>query len=190
MVKNITVIDAQGNEYGATYPRRAKGLVKNGRARFVNETTICLAGPPEYAEGKQTNMEDILTNENDKEFDIPEAAADKQQDRAYIMEKIDQILADNQYLRDIVAKLGEHNLDSVGISNMVESREKTNQAMIRLLEKMLEEQSAVSGKEDLQLQQLELERQKLGMALDFLKNSGMDDEYVADAVNQIIQKLL
>ena len=31
--------------------KRAKGLVKNGRARFINENTICLACPPkEYLE--------------------------------------------------------------------------------------------------------------------------------------------
>jgi len=49
--KNIIVVDEQGNEYEATYPKRAKGLVKNGRARFINETKICLACPPnEYLE--------------------------------------------------------------------------------------------------------------------------------------------
>ena len=36
------MIDEQGNEYEATYFKRAKGLVKNGRARFVNERTLCL----------------------------------------------------------------------------------------------------------------------------------------------------
>ena len=46
MEKNVTVIDEQGHVYGATYPKRAKGLVKNGRARFVDENTICLACPP------------------------------------------------------------------------------------------------------------------------------------------------
>ncbi len=46
------MIDEQGNEYEATYPKRAKGLVKNGRARFINENTICLACPPD------TNLED------------------------------------------------------------------------------------------------------------------------------------
>ena len=48
--KNIRVVDEQGNEYEATYPQRAKGLVKNGRARFINENTICLACPPENME--------------------------------------------------------------------------------------------------------------------------------------------
>ena len=45
--KNIIVVDEQGNEYEATYPKRAKGLVKNGRARFVDENKICLACPPD-----------------------------------------------------------------------------------------------------------------------------------------------
>ena len=40
--KNIRVVDEQGNEYEATYPKRAKGFVKNGRARFVDENTIAL----------------------------------------------------------------------------------------------------------------------------------------------------
>ena len=40
-------MDEQGNEYEATYPKRAKGLVKNGRARFVSENKICLACPPD-----------------------------------------------------------------------------------------------------------------------------------------------
>ena len=46
MEKNVAVVDEQGHSYGATYPKRAKGLVKNGRARFVDENTICLACPP------------------------------------------------------------------------------------------------------------------------------------------------
>ena len=44
--KNVIVVDEQGHEYEATYPKRARGLVKNGRARFVGENKICLACPP------------------------------------------------------------------------------------------------------------------------------------------------
>ena len=57
--KNIRVVDEQGNEYEATYPKRAKGLVKNGRARFVDENTICLACPPETSleDNKMTDTE-------------------------------------------------------------------------------------------------------------------------------------
>ena len=56
--KNIIVVDEQGNEYEATYPKRAKGLVKNGRARFIDENTICLACPPD------TELEDKNMSEN------------------------------------------------------------------------------------------------------------------------------
>lgn len=44
--KNIIVVDEYGNEYEATFPKRATGLVKNGRARFIGENKICLACPP------------------------------------------------------------------------------------------------------------------------------------------------
>ncbi len=44
--KNIIVVDEQGKEYEATYPKRANGLVKNGRARFITENKICLLCPP------------------------------------------------------------------------------------------------------------------------------------------------
>ena len=58
MEKNVTVVDEQGHVYGATYPKRAKGLVKNGRARFVDENTICLACPPNQI------LEDTEMSEN------------------------------------------------------------------------------------------------------------------------------
>ena len=46
MIKSIEVVDASGNVYHSTYPKRAKGLVKHGRARFVSESRICLSCPP------------------------------------------------------------------------------------------------------------------------------------------------
>lgn len=55
--KNVIVVDEQGNEYEATYPKRAKGLVKNGRARFVGKNKICLACPPDKIM-EETKMED------------------------------------------------------------------------------------------------------------------------------------
>ena len=60
--KNIIVVDETGKEYEATYPKRAKGLVKNGRARFIDEHTICLACPPN-TELEDKNMSKITTAE-------------------------------------------------------------------------------------------------------------------------------
>jgi len=56
----VIVVDEQGNEYEATYPKRAKGLVKNGRARFVGENKICLACPPDEVL-EESNMSDKIT---------------------------------------------------------------------------------------------------------------------------------
>lgn len=58
IAKNIIVVDEQGNEYEATYLKRAKGLVKNGRARFISENKICLACPP------YTILEDTIMSNN------------------------------------------------------------------------------------------------------------------------------
>ena len=60
--KNIRVVDEQGNEYEATYPRRAKGLVKCGRARFLCENIICLACPSEI-NLEEHNMSDKTNND-------------------------------------------------------------------------------------------------------------------------------
>ena len=62
--KNIIVVDEQGNEYEATYPKRAKGLVKNGRARFITQNKICLLCPPKIEMEDNKMSENINVNEN------------------------------------------------------------------------------------------------------------------------------
>jgi len=68
----IKVLDKNGNELSSTYPKRAKGLVKKGRARFINEGAIVL-------EENQSNKTeacppiDIKTSEDVKMFDNNEA---------------------------------------------------------------------------------------------------------------------
>ncbi|MCL1787495.1 MAG: RRXRR domain-containing protein [Defluviitaleaceae bacterium] len=46
MSKNINVIDTQGNTLAPTYPRRAKYLIKHGRARADDTGGIVLLSPP------------------------------------------------------------------------------------------------------------------------------------------------
>ena len=63
----MIVVDEQENEYEATYPKRARGLVKNGRARFVGENKICLACPPNQIleENKmEDNKQNVKNTEN------------------------------------------------------------------------------------------------------------------------------
>ncbi len=46
----IKVFDQYGNELESTYPKRANGLVKKGRARFIGENTIVLLETTEKTE--------------------------------------------------------------------------------------------------------------------------------------------
>ena len=61
--KNIIVVDDKGNEYEATYPKWAKGLVKNGRAHYIEENKICLLHPPDL-KSEDNNMSNNKNTEN------------------------------------------------------------------------------------------------------------------------------
>ena len=75
MEKNTIVIDELGNEIGQTYPKRARGLVKNGRAEYVNDCTIRLlhAHAPTIIDEsimEETNMSNVINfNARDFRFD-------------------------------------------------------------------------------------------------------------------------
>ena len=121
MPKNISVIDMQGNVYEATWPKRAKGLVKKGRARFVDENTICLACPPDHME--EQNMSAIETSA----------------ELSYIFGKIDEISAESTLLYETMTELkGMSQAQAMAAGDMVRARETTNQRLIALLEKMLD----------------------------------------------------
>lgn len=68
MIKNITVLSSEGQLIGATYPKRAQGLVKKGRARYLDgdETVIVLASSPidEF-----TSQEDDMNMNSNFNFD-------------------------------------------------------------------------------------------------------------------------
>lgn len=52
MTKNVTVTDESGTKIGTTYPKRARGLVKNGRALYVDDCTIRLSARAEPSDIK------------------------------------------------------------------------------------------------------------------------------------------
>lgn len=69
--KVVLITDADGNEIGRTYPKRAKGLVKKGRARFVNDTHIRLNASEPVANSEVNKMDQI--NHINQENQEPEA---------------------------------------------------------------------------------------------------------------------
>ncbi len=142
--KNIIVVDEQGREYEATYPKRAKGLVKNGRARFVDENKICLACPPDNFE-----TEDIKMSENIEIIgNVEEVKAEQAKNYTvdYILAKLSEIQHQTEYLNQTITELSKVRSDgpedigaaekAKALAEVVRCRETTNQQMLRMYEKM------------------------------------------------------
>ncbi len=137
--KNIIVVDENGKEYEATYPKRAKGLVKNGRARFIDEYTICLACPPNTElEDKNISNTSENTTKPSKKFTIN-----------YVLNQIEQIVKDNAYIHNALEQLafmpqsfpgdiqGQEKAKAIG--DIVRCRETTNQQALKFYEKMYDD---------------------------------------------------
>ena len=154
IAKNIVVVDEQGNYYEATYPKRAKGLVKNGRARFIDENTICLACPP-------YDMEDNNMSNNTENMAIETKPTEKLT-MDYVLEQIEKIATETEYLHNAISELSKTNSGGPGdvgtqekahaLGEIVTSREHTNQRLLSLYEKMYD---------DLKTQSLPSERERI-----------------------------
>jgi hypothetical protein len=154
ITKNIRVVDENGNEYEATYPKRAAGLVRHGRARFTAPDTICLACPPNIELNE--NTEDIKMSENTVnnviEQIVEETAAEKKAAAVPItlpdlLERIDRIAAQTDYLMKALEQLqaippAAGPGDIVGqakaqaVADIVRCRETTNQRILQMYETM------------------------------------------------------
>ena len=138
--KNVRVIDEQGNEYEATYPKRAKGLVKNGRARFIDEHTLCLACPPnEFTD----NLEENIMEEN-KTLSVKD-----------IFDAIGQLRSEAVYLNNALSTLSDIPSSGTGapgspgdigaqakataIAEIISARETTNQQMLAFYQRMYDD---------------------------------------------------
>ena len=147
--KNIIVVDEQGNSYEATYPKRAKGLVKNKRARFISEDTICLACPPEIMEEYMSDTKSDLSIEK-----ISKTVNNSKEDKAvqsdkfsmdYVLEQIEKIASHTEHLGQVIGAIGglerSENLDASqlmgleakidALKDVVKCRETTNQQLLR-----------------------------------------------------------
>lgn len=152
--KNIIVVDEQGNYYEATYPKRAKGLVKNGRARFIDENTICLACPP-------CDMEDNNMSNNTENMAMETKPTEKLT-MDYVLGQIEKVATETEYLHNAISELSKTNSVGPGdvgtqekahaLGEIVTSREHTNQRLLSLYEKMYD---------DLKAQALPNERERI-----------------------------
>ena len=152
MIKNVTVVDEQGNEYGATYPKRAKGLVKNGRARFIDENKICLACPPnEFLEDKMNeniNTQATEINETTEANETNETAKASLYTMDYCLKQIEKIQAETSYIHEALSELSKVHSGGPGdvgaqgkaiaLGEVVKCRETTNQKLLDFYFKMYE----------------------------------------------------
>ena len=127
--KTVIVIDEQGNKLESTYPKRAKGLIKNGRARVVDENTICLVDLPKHIILEENKMNNNNINlEEKKEVKI---------DLVYIINKIDEITKMNL---ELVSNKDLADMSVVpGAKNPVQCICETNNKMIDFLQNIYKE---------------------------------------------------
>ena len=142
--KNSIVVDEKGNEYEATYPKRAKGLVKAGRARFIDENKICLACPPDIYLEDNNMTENTINVKNESIYNIE-----------FILNQIAKLQDQTEYLNTTLEKLSElGDGDSGGpgapgnilgmekakaIGDVVRCRETTNQQLLAFYEKIYDD---------------------------------------------------
>ena len=186
--KNVIVVDEQGKIYEATYPKRAKGLVKNGRARFVAENKICLACPP------NENLEDknMSENMNNRAAEASVEIKNIEITAEYALAQIEKILADTQHIYEALDALkdvhsaGPEDIGAQsaaqGMADVVRCRETTNQQLLAFYTKLLND--LMAPKKDPLIEKMELIRNtRLSMLRD-LKEFYCEDELAehADAI--------
>lgn len=158
--KNIIVVDEQGNEYEATYPRRAKGLVKNGRARFIDENKICLACPPDII--SEDKMEDNRIDIQDKKTteviltvrDILDAVERVNSDKEFLLKTMESIVR-----IDPAGGPGDNTgpAKAQAIADIVKCVETTSQSKLAIYEKMYDDAVSDADSEKVRLAKMLLE---------------------------------
>ena len=157
MTKNVNVVDDLGNRYVPTYAKRAKGLVKNGRARWVDENTICLACPPDELNLEDTKMDKNKINPVDgmvvEVKDSEMTAVANGVTMRDILNRMDKIIAQGDELANIIAQVKNLPVDFNGkgrsedIVDIYSKREATNMKMLAMLDKMYDDMMGKSEKQ-------------------------------------------
>ena len=181
--KNIRVVDEQGNEYEATYPKRAKGLIKNGRARFVDENTICLACPPDKLLEENKMEENKLTA---KEIFVQLTILQRQ-----LTENSNTSL---HRLGDAITSIGEEENEAryervAEVCDVFKTRELTLLKMLEMYEKMYDD---IKNEE---AQRFNLIKSAFDNNMSFIEVAEMNSEdkcsaltYVTDKIAELVEK--
>jgi hypothetical protein len=164
------VVNKENQPIGVTYPKRAKGLVKKGRARYAGEMKIVLdedaapARPPisfNKSEDKMDKLnldsERIIDNDGNVLTFEPEALSEaKPLTLQDILKRIDAITSQSAYILQALENIsaidtngsrdGSPGEKAKAIGEIVRRREDTNQRIITMLERMYEDLRAQADK--------------------------------------------
>lgn len=111
MIKNICVIDNMDNLIASTYPKRARQLVKKGRAEWLKEDTIKLiVNNTYYEEGN------IMSNENNDVLNIDSL-------KAFIEKLVNENSVAEKAIEEI-SKVSNEDLKAAKILGVVESHDR------------------------------------------------------------------
>ena len=144
MTKNVSIIDESGRLIGPTYPKRAKGLVKSGRARYVScesEDTICLTCPPDIMEDKTMtdNSYDVTFAETTEEpatepVAVQSIPGEYTPSAEYALRMLERIALDTEAIKCAVTQVSAETDN--GVAQLIESREQTNRELIKFYTQM------------------------------------------------------
>lgn len=126
-MKQIMVLDAHGELLHPTYARRAKGLLRKGRATYIDEDHIKLCNP--MTQKECSRMETLEMND--------------------ILKRMDAIQGDTAYLHKALMTLEKVPYDCSDIqatarceaaATIVKEREATNRELLSFLKEMYQNQ--------------------------------------------------
>ena len=144
--KNIIVVDENGTVFEPTWLKRANGLVKKGRARWLDERTICLACPPEKTE--EHEME--INKQTEAVTERRELTIESILDRMDVVRQ--EMLSMKELLKsmEVIANQGGeddagHIAEATGRSFV--ARETTCQQQLRFLEKIYDDHFSAPSEE-------------------------------------------
>lgn len=207
MTKNIIVVDSQGKKYGATYLKRAKGLVKQGRARFLTQNMLCLACSPnqdledhmmseqanEVIENKEiTENEKIIENEqivkSEQIIENKDNGTAGKYSIEYCLTQLEHIAHQTDYLNQAISELKQLDSDpscgqkAAAISDVVKSRENTNQQLINFYMKLYDDLKTPAPVDAI-THKAHLQEQLLKVMEHTLENNDYPAKEVADLFN-------
>ena len=158
--KNIIVVDENGTVFESTWLKRANGLVKKGRARWLDERTICLACPPEQMEDNE--MENIKQAETVAER-VDDTESAKQPDNKLgnltiegLLDRMDAIRKEMLFMNELLSTMenitnqgGEDDAGHIAeaTSQAFIARETTCQQQLRFLEKIYNDHFSAPSEE-------------------------------------------